>query len=95
MDLFLQYPQARFDLLHAGYPYMRELVALVKLFPNVYINMAWFDLLSPIAAKNYLLEWISSVPTNKIFAFGGDQKTVLHACVNAEQIRGNVSEALV
>jgi hypothetical protein len=54
VDLFLRYPQARFDLLHASYPYMRELTALAKLFPNVYINTAWFELLSPRAAKQYL-----------------------------------------
>jgi hypothetical protein len=94
VNLFLQYPQARFDLLHAGYPYMQELAALVKLFPNIYINMAWFDLLSPLAAINYLQEWLSSVPTNKIFAFGADQKTILHACINAEQVRDNVAEAI-
>ena len=93
-DLFLRYPQARFDLLHASYPYMRELTALVKLFPNVYINMAWFDILSPRAAKQYLREWITSVPINKIFAFGGDQFSVLLSCAYAEMVRDNLAEIL-
>jgi len=94
VNLFLQYPQARFDLLHAGYPYMRELTAIVKLFPNVFINMAWFDILSPKAVKQYLREWMTSVPTNKIFAFGGDQKNILHSCASADWIRDTVSGIL-
>jgi hypothetical protein len=93
-DLFLRYPQARFDLLHASYPYMRELTALVKLFPNVYINMAWFDILSPRAARQYLREWITSVPINKVFAFGGDQFGVLLACAYAEMVRDNLAQVL-
>ena len=93
-NLFLQYPQARFDLLHVSYPYMRELTAIVKLFPNVYINMAWFDVLSPRAVRQYLREWLSSVPTNKIFAFGADQLNVLLSCADAELAKDIVAEAL-
>ena len=93
-DLFLRYPQERFDLLHASYPYMRELTALAKLFPNVYINMAWFDILSPRAAKQYLREWITSVPINKVFAFGGDQLGVLLSCAYAEMVRDNLAQVL-
>ena len=94
VDLFLHYPQARFDLLHASYPYMRELTAIVKLFANVKINTAWFDILSPRAAKMWLREWITSVPTNKVFAFGADQHSVILACAYAELVRDNMAEAL-
>jgi hypothetical protein len=94
VDLFLRYPQARFDLLHASYPYMREATALVKLFPNVYINTAWFEILSPRAAKQYLREWLTTIPTNKIFAFGGDHKNIFFPCVYAEMVRDNLSEIL-
>jgi predicted TIM-barrel fold metal-dependent hydrolase len=94
VNLFLRYPQARFDLLHSSYPYMRELTALTKLFPNVYINASWFDILSPRAAEQYLREWISSVPNNKIFAFGGDQFSVLLSCANAEMVRDTFARIL-
>jgi predicted TIM-barrel fold metal-dependent hydrolase len=93
-NLFLQYPQARFDLLHVSYPYMRELTAIVKLFPNVFINMAWFDVLAPRAVRQYLREWLSSVPTNKIFAFGADQLNVLLSCADAELAKDIVAETL-
>jgi predicted TIM-barrel fold metal-dependent hydrolase len=39
VDLFLQYPQARFDLLHAGYPYMRELAALLRTNARDYFKL--------------------------------------------------------
>ncbi len=94
VDLFLRYPQARFDLLHASYPYMGELTALAKLFPNVYITTSWFELLSPGFARQYLREWIRSVPLNKVFAFGADQGGPLLSCAYAELVRDNVAEAL-
>ncbi len=93
-DLFLRYPGARFDLLHAGYPYMRELTALVKLFPNVYINTSWFEEVSPRASRQFLREWLSSVPLNKIIAFGADQFNVLLTCAYAEIVRDNLAEIL-
>jgi uncharacterized protein len=93
-NLFLQYPTARFDLLHVSYPYIRELTAIAKLFPNVYINTSWFEVLSPRAAKQYLREWLSSVPTNKILAFGGDQMNVLLSCASAEIVRDILADAL-
>ncbi len=93
-ELFLQYPQAQFDLLHAGYPYVAEATALVKLFPNVYLNTAWFDLLSPRTARRYMRDWLSSLPVNKIFAFGGDHKNVLSVCAYAEMVRDNLADLL-
>jgi uncharacterized protein len=94
VDLFLQYPQARFDLLHAGYPYMAETTALVKLFPNAYLNTAWFDLLSPRIAREFLQDWMSSLPLNKMFAFGGDHKNVLLVCAYADMVRDNLADIL-
>jgi hypothetical protein len=94
VDLFLRYPQARFDLLHASYPYMGELTALAKLFSNVYINTAWFELLSPGFARQYLREWIRSVPLNKILALGPDQFSPLLSCAYVELVRDNLAEAL-
>ena len=94
VDLFLQYPRARFDLLHGSFPYSDELGALAQLFANVYINMAWMEVVSPEAARRYLGEWLTSIPSNKIFAFGGDQKSPFLVCASAEIVRDNLAEAL-
>ena len=94
VNLFLQYPQARFDLLHASYPYTAELGALTQLFANIYINMSWLEIVSPRTAEQYLADWITSIATNKIFAFGGDQKSPFLVCASAELVRDNLAEAL-
>ena len=40
-NLFLQYPDLKFDLFHIGYPYQQTLSALAKNFRNVFIDFAW------------------------------------------------------
>ncbi len=71
-NLFLQYPQIRFDLFHIGYPFQGEVAALAKNFANVYINLCWAWIIDPHATGEALKTFISSVPLNKIFGFGGD-----------------------
>jgi len=72
VNLFLQYPQARFDIFHASYPYHSELAALAKNFANVYADMCWMYIISPWMAGNILHEWLETIPANKILGFGGD-----------------------
>jgi predicted TIM-barrel fold metal-dependent hydrolase len=71
-NLFLEYPQAKFDVFHGSYPYMGEALALVKNFANAYLDLCWLYIISPTAAARMLHEAIETVPANKIFAFGGD-----------------------
>jgi predicted TIM-barrel fold metal-dependent hydrolase len=71
-NVFLEYPQAKFDLFHGSYPYMGEALALVKNFSNAYLDLCWLYIISPTAAARMLHEAIEMVPANKIFAFGGD-----------------------
>lgn len=71
-NVLLEYPQAKFDLFHGSYPYMREALALTKNFSNAYLDLCWLHIISPSAAAAMLHEAIETVPSNKIFAFGGD-----------------------
>ncbi len=71
-NLFLEYPDVLFDLFHIGYPFQNVLTVLAKNFPNVYIDMCWAHIVSPNASVQALVEWIDTVPLNKISAFGGD-----------------------
>ena len=45
-NLFLEYPKARFDIFHGGYPYGGELCAVAKNFRNVYVDMFWTNIIS-------------------------------------------------
>jgi len=71
-NLFLEYPDISFDILHSSYPYQNILPVLAKNFPNVYIDMTFMHLVSPNSAINSLLEYIDTVPLSKISTFGGD-----------------------
>lgn len=75
-NIFMEYPEARFCILHGGYPYCSELATLTKNFPNVFIDMSWLHAISPVASARYLKEWLDTVPVNKIFGFGGDYISV-------------------
>lgn len=93
-NLFLEYPDVRFDLFHMSYPYEHSLSALAKNFPNVYIDMCWGHIVSPAAAVNALVEWLDAVPANKISAFGGDYCFVDAVYGHQLLARQNVARAL-
>jgi len=71
-NLFVQYPEARFDLFHIGYPYQEEVLALAKHFANVYVDMCWAWIIDPRASVRFLEQFVTAVPSNKLFGFGGD-----------------------
>lgn len=70
--LLMRYPEARFVLMHAGYPYTAEMLAVAKHFPNTYVDMCWAWSIDPRAASQFVRQMIHTVPVNKLFAFGGD-----------------------
>jgi len=71
-NLFYEYPDVTFDIFHMGYPFQQTLSAIAKMFPNVYIDMCWAHIISPVASVNALSEWPETIPYTKICAFGGD-----------------------
>jgi len=93
-NLFLEYREASFDVFHGGYPYCRELAALAKNFPNVYVDMCWLHAISPAVSRRMLDEWIETVPANKIFAFGGDYIFVEGAYAHCKLARQTVTRVL-
>ena len=94
VNLFLQYPQARFDIFHAGYPYQSELATLGKNFKNVYVDLCWVHIISPYVARATLHEWLETIPHNKIFGFGGDYGPVELAYGHCVMARENVARVL-
>lgn len=93
-NLFLEYGNVRFDLFHMGYPYLLEMSALAKNYRNVYIDMCWGHILSPEASRRALVEWLDTVPANKICAFGGDYCFVDGVYGHQYLARRNVAAAL-
>ena len=66
----------------------------MKNFPNVYANLCWVYIISPYAARRILSEWIETLPSNKIFAFGGDYLFVEGAYAHAKIARDNIARVL-
>ena len=94
INLFTEYNKAVFDVFHAGYPYTGELTAIAKVFANVYVNMCWLHIISPYIARKVLAEWLEVLPSNKIFAFGGDYIIVEGAYAHSRIARDNVAKVL-
>ncbi len=92
--LILKYPDVDFDLFHIGYPYQNVITVLAKNFPNAYIDMCWAHIVSPNASVAAIVEWIDTVPLNKISAFGGDYLFIDGVYGHQYLARENVAKAL-
>lgn len=94
--LLQNFPDTRFVLMHIGYPYQEEFIALAKHYPNVAIDMCWAWILNPSAGVRFLKDFLLSVPVDKIFTFGGDYTAVEpvygHACIARRGIAQALSE---
>jgi uncharacterized protein len=71
VPLFRKYPQARFVLLHMGYPYQHEVLALAKHFSNVYVDLSASWALDGDATRRFVFQWLTVAPVNKLFASAG------------------------
>jgi predicted TIM-barrel fold metal-dependent hydrolase len=93
-NLFLAYPNVKFDLFHISYPYSGEAAALAKMFPNVFIDMCWAHIISPAAVTAALADFLDGVPFNKIMGFGGDYGFVDGVYGHLVLARENISRVL-
>jgi len=92
--LLTRYPQARFVLMHIAYPYSDELVAIAKHYPNVWVDLCWAWSIDPRASADFVRRMIHAVPSNKLFAFGGDTNWATAAVGYAAQARLWLTRAL-
>ena len=72
IPILQRHPEARFDIFHLGYPYVRDALMLGKGFPNVWLNLCWTHIISQRFAVAALDEAVDLVPMNKLLAFGAD-----------------------
>lgn len=93
-NLFMAYPNVRFDVFHIGYPYQQTLSALAKNFRNVFIDFCWAHIISTTASVRALVEYLDAVPANKLLGFGGDYNFIDGVVGHAFIARENVAKAL-
>ncbi len=85
--LLAGYPEARFVLMHAAYPYTDELVSIAKHYANVWVDMCWAWSIDPYSAADFVRRFVHAAPANKLFAFGGDTNLPTSAVAYATQAR--------
>jgi predicted TIM-barrel fold metal-dependent hydrolase len=93
-NVFLKYPDARFDLFHIGYPYQEEVLALAKHFRNVHVDMCWAWIIDWHASIRFFKQYLTAVPANKLFAFGGDYVIAEPAYGHLKLARRGIARAL-
>ena len=72
IPVFDRYRRVRFDVFHGSWPWMSELGAIAKNYPNVYPDLCWAWTMNPAESERALSEWLDAVPFNKIFGYGAD-----------------------
>jgi uncharacterized protein len=85
VPLIQDFPDTTFVLMHIGYPYQDEYIALAKHYKNVVIDMCWAWIINPVACVRFLCEFLLAASANKLLPFGGDYFSVEniygHACI--------------
>jgi predicted TIM-barrel fold metal-dependent hydrolase len=92
--LLKDFPDTPFVLMHIGYPYQDEFVALAKHYRNAYIDMCWAWIINPAASVRFLKEFLLAAPANKLFAFGGDYIAVENVHGHSVLARRGIAQAL-
>ncbi len=90
----IRHKSTRFVLMHGGYPYGTELLAMAKNLPNVTLDMCWTYVISPTFASRFLNEAIETVPADKILGFGGDYRIAEGSYAHAMLCREVVAKVL-
>lgn len=89
-----RYPRLRFDLFHIGFPWVGDVLALAKMFPNVSVDFCWAWVMSPALARRALREMLDALPYSKILGFGGDYRYVELSYGHARMARANITRVL-
>jgi predicted TIM-barrel fold metal-dependent hydrolase len=68
-DVLVKHPKLRVQLAHMGYPYLEETMAILSVYPQVYVDIAAVDWLVP---KTYFYNYL------KALVEGGMEKRIMY-----------------
>lgn len=72
-EVLNRHPKLRLYLMHAGYPYKQETIALMMQYPNIYADLAVINWVMPREAFHDYLETLVRNGFGKRLMFGSDQ----------------------
>ena len=94
LPIFMEFEKVNFDIFHLSFPYTDSLIAIAKMFRNVYVDFCWSHMVSESISKNSLEKCIEVLPITKIFGFGGDYTIVEGTYAHLKIAKENISEVL-
>ena len=65
-------PDTTFDLFHAGYPWMGDVLAMASERPNLIVDTCWLPIISPTAAVRFYHEYAEVAYRSDSLLWGGD-----------------------
>ena len=72
-DLVVRHPHLRLYIMHAGYPYLDDTLALMNAYPGIYADLAAIDWLTPKADFQAYLKRLIRAGMEKRLMFGTDE----------------------
>jgi predicted TIM-barrel fold metal-dependent hydrolase len=87
-------PETTFVLMHIGYPFQAQMLALAKQYHNAVIDLCWAWIINPVAAERFLRDFLVTAPANKLLTFGGDYIPVEPVVGHAAMARQGIALAL-
>jgi hypothetical protein len=72
-DALVKYPKARVYVMHAGWPFADDMVAMLYQYPNLYVDIAWIDWSMPRAEFHAFLRRLVNAGFTDRILFGSDQ----------------------
>jgi uncharacterized protein len=88
------FPDTKFVLMHIAFPYQDEMIALAKHYGNVYVDLCWAWIVNPVATVQFVQEFLTAVPSNKLLTFGGDYLSVENVVGHAAIARHGLALAI-
>jgi hypothetical protein len=72
-EVLIRHPKLRIWLMHAGYPYLQETIAIMHMYPQVYADLGAIDWLRPREEFHHYLRSLVRAGFGKRLMFGSDQ----------------------
>ena len=72
-ELLIRHPKLRVNIMHAGYPYLDDTIAVMSVYPQVYADLGAIDWIIPRAEFHRYLEALMRAGLGKRIMFGSDQ----------------------
>jgi predicted TIM-barrel fold metal-dependent hydrolase len=72
-EVLIRHPKLRVNLMHAGYPYLQETIAIMSVYPQVYADLGAINWIIPRPEFHAYLQALMRAGVGKRLMFGSDQ----------------------